>query len=80
MRTARSAASAGGWTRSRLSRSRRADVAQLVEHFTRNEGVPGSNPGVGFFRGWWIAPMQVGDSQRSRSSCFVAAAGSTSQR
>ena len=24
-----------------------ADVAQLVEHFTRNEGVPGSNPGVG---------------------------------
>jgi hypothetical protein len=27
-----------------------ADVAQLVEHFTRNEGVPGSIPGVGFFR------------------------------
>ena len=27
---------------------RPADVAQLVEHFTRNEGVPGSNPGVGF--------------------------------
>ena len=26
---------------------RPADVAQLVEHFTRNEGVPGSNPGVG---------------------------------
>ena len=26
---------------------RRAGVAQLVEHFTRNEGVPGSNPGVG---------------------------------
>jgi hypothetical protein len=25
----------------------RADVAQLVEHFTRNEGVPGSIPGVG---------------------------------
>ena len=25
-----------------------ADVAQLVEHFTRNEGVTGSNPGVGF--------------------------------
>ncbi len=24
-----------------------AGVAQLVEHFTRNEGVPGSNPGVG---------------------------------
>jgi hypothetical protein len=27
-----------------------ADVAQLVEHFTRNEGVPGSSPGVGFRR------------------------------
>ena len=27
-----------------------ADVAQLVEHFTRNEGVPGSNPGVGLGR------------------------------
>ena len=26
-----------------------ADVAQLVEHFTRNEGVPGSSPGVGFY-------------------------------
>src|SRR4051794_41889159 len=25
----------------------RADIAQLVEHFTRNEGVPGSSPGVG---------------------------------
>jgi hypothetical protein len=31
----------------RYSRSS-ADVAQLVEHFTRNEGVPGSSPGVGF--------------------------------
>src|SRR4051794_24955801 len=27
-----------------------ADVAQLVEHFTRNEGVPGSSPGVGLKR------------------------------
>ena len=27
-----------------------AGVAQLVEHFTRNEGVPGSNPGVGLTR------------------------------
>src|SRR5579863_8729581 len=27
---------------------RQADVAQLVEHFTRNEGVRGSNPRVGF--------------------------------
>ena len=30
---------------------RLADVAQLVEHFTRNEGVPGSSPGVGLGRG-----------------------------
>jgi hypothetical protein len=29
-----------------------ADVAQLVEHFTRNEGVPGSSPGVGFASFW----------------------------
>jgi hypothetical protein len=28
---------------------RHADVAQLVEHFTRNEGVSGSNPLIGFF-------------------------------
>jgi hypothetical protein len=28
-----------------------ADVAQLVEHFTRNEGVPGSSPGVGLEKG-----------------------------
>jgi hypothetical protein len=27
-----------------------ADVAQLVEHFTRNEGVAGSSPAVGFAR------------------------------
>src|SRR5215212_136554 len=31
----------------RLDFARRADVAQLVEHFTRNEGVSGSNPLVG---------------------------------
>jgi hypothetical protein len=30
-----------------LSWDVRADVAQLVEHFTRNEGVRGSNPRVG---------------------------------
>ena len=29
--------------------SRLADVAQLVEHFTRNEGVRGSSPRVGFW-------------------------------
>jgi hypothetical protein len=34
-------------TRSRLQWKALADVAQLVEHFTRNEGVPGSSPGVG---------------------------------
>ena len=33
-----------------------ADVAQLVEHFTRNEGVPGSSPGVGSQE----SPAQVG--------------------
>ena len=33
-----------------------ADVAQLVEHFTRNEGVPGSNPGVGSRK----SPAQAG--------------------
>src|SRR4051794_8665168 len=30
-----------------LSSGRPADVAQLVEHFTRNEGVSGSSPLVG---------------------------------
>ena len=30
------------------ARTGSADVAQLAEHFTRNEGVPGSSPGVGF--------------------------------
>jgi hypothetical protein len=48
-----------------------ADVAQLVEHFTRNEGVPGSSPGVGLALGaglntkeapsagprWWCGPV-----------------------
>ena len=40
-----------GWfdgSRPRLDWGSPADVAQLVEHFTRNEGVPGSSPGVGF--------------------------------
>src|SRR5207248_4822776 len=36
-----------------------ADVAQLVEHFTRNEGVPGSSPGVGF----------AGQCRTSRNAC-----------
>src|SRR4051812_9768052 len=36
-----------------------ADVAQLAEHFTRNEGVPGSSPGVGsdlFPANTWFCP------------------------
>ena len=33
--------------RPRLESHPHADVAQLVEHFTRNEGVRGSNPRVG---------------------------------
>jgi hypothetical protein len=37
-----------------------ADVAQLVEHFTRNEGVPGSSPGVG-------SPVQAEYVCRSRA-------------
>src|SRR6185503_21031650 len=36
-----------------------ADVAQLVEHFTRNEGVPGSSPGVGFERGPRISRLVI---------------------
>jgi len=45
-----------------------ADVAQLVEHFTRNEGVRGSNPRVGSLaslggrvralRFWSVAPAR----------------------
>jgi hypothetical protein len=38
---------AGAYERLSLS-TRFADVAQLVEHFTRNEGVRGSSPRVGF--------------------------------
>ena len=41
-----------------------ADVAQLVEHFTRNEGVPGSSPGVG-----------LGASPRLRRTIWVACWG-----
>src|SRR5204863_9419202 len=41
----------------------RADVAQLVEHFTRNEGVPGSSPGVGF------APSLVDPDIFVRKNC-----------
>ena len=45
-------ASSAAWARIGRPRTgyskRLADVAQLVEHFTRNEGVRGSNPRVGF--------------------------------
>src|SRR6202035_5828372 len=36
-----------------------ADVAQLVEHFTRNEGVPGSSPGVGSLRSSRLTSVHV---------------------
>jgi hypothetical protein len=39
-----------------------ADVAQLVEHFTRNEGVPGSSPGVGF---WGLQGFLASGSARA---------------
>jgi len=42
-----------------------ADVAQLVEHFTRNEGVPGSSPGVGSRK----APENRGFSVSGVRSC-----------
>jgi hypothetical protein len=42
----------------------RADVAQLVEHFTRNEGVRGSNPRVGYREG---LQMQAFSCYRART-------------
>ena len=64
----------------------RADVAQLVEHFTRNEGVPGSSPGVGsektpVIRGFGVfGPTLISErvpnlSQTSDSLWFMAGAG-----
>src|SRR4249919_1484854 len=49
----------------------RADVAQLVEHFTRNEGVRGSSPRVGFSVHAGFGPLgarhkDVGQVPRSR--------------
>ena len=38
----------GTETRSLLECPEPAGVAQLVEHIIRNDGVPGSSPGVGF--------------------------------
>src|ERR1700691_1410774 len=37
-----------------LASNSRADVAQLVEHFTRNEGVRGSSARVGLEESTWI--------------------------
>ena len=58
-----------------------ADVAQLVEHFTRNEGVPGSSPGVGsgicrdFLRvrgnaKWWGQPRGQPVRHRIKAPCI----------
>ena len=48
-----------------------ADVAQLVEHFTRNEGVPGSIPGVGSHRNYLLRgdflPQSCGQNGRQKS-------------
>ena len=46
-----------------------ADVAQLVEHFTRNEGVPGSSPGVGLEKAskWPIIRDRVDRREREVS-------------
>ena len=69
-----------------------ADVAQLVEHFTRNEGVRGSNPRVGFYEAPTrfdpeglvpllnaSAPTTSAVSARSRSAEFRSAAASSSR-
>jgi hypothetical protein len=48
-----------------VSSSSGADVAQLVEHFTRNEGVRGSSPRVGFTRRKSLA-------ERARLSAVMA--------
>ena len=43
-----------------------ADVAQLVEHFTRNEGVRGSSPRVGFMETTAVAGISI---------CFIGVGG-----
>src|ERR1700722_4710740 len=51
----------------------RADVAQLVEHFTRNEGVRGSSPRVGSRKAhecWALADLGLSDGA-SRSPISV---------
>src|SRR6476620_9012640 len=59
---AMSSAKRAGVTRWPVSLSQPADVAQLVEHFTRNEGVRGSNP-------------RVGSLERPAQRAFLASAG-----
>ncbi len=52
-----------------------ADVAQLVEHFTRNEGVRGSNPRVGSRLGYVAArDTYFPQSRGSRRSVRVGVA------
>ena len=53
--------------------ARPADVAQLVEHFTRNEGVAGSSPAVGF-----ALERRFHDRERRSCSSGVSAGVSTS--
>ena len=55
-----------------------ADVAQLVEHFTRNEGVPGSSPGVGFRDPCGGLGCPAGAGHPSFDSFLVALASSRS--
>ena len=66
-----------------------ADVAQLVEHFTRNEGVPGWSPGIGLGdapanRRSRVGPwMRVGFTRPRRGSPpsrMETASGSSSRR
>jgi hypothetical protein len=53
----------------RLKLNGHADVAQLVEHFTRNEGVPGSSPGVGSQKAPEIGAFCLGRRMRGKASC-----------
>lgn len=46
---------------------RRADVAQLAEHITRNDGVPGSIPGVGST--FWPAHAELSHAVSPAPSC-----------
>jgi hypothetical protein len=59
-----------------LQRPDFADVAQLVEHFTRNEGVPGSSPGVGseikhLLKGTLLTPRSGRHAGEKRSKGYT---------